>query len=107
MSRYRRARVAGGTFFFTVTLAQRDSSLWGSQVDNLRDSYRSVFLRLPLKTIAICVLPDHPHVSWELPSGDADYSLRWGAIKSGFFRHLPASSNRSANKQGKREKGIW
>ena len=107
MSRYRRAKVAGGTFFFTVALAQRDSALLASQVENLRASYRSVSLRMPFKTIATCVLPDHLHAIWELPPDDADYSLRWSAIKSGFSRHLPVSSNRSASKQGKREKGIW
>jgi REP element-mobilizing transposase RayT len=39
MSRYRRAIIKGGTFFFTVTLAKRPSDLLILQIDLLRNAY--------------------------------------------------------------------
>jgi putative transposase len=59
MARYRRAKIAGGVFFFTVTLADRSSDLLIRQIERLRRVYRSVEERYPFDTIAICVLPDH------------------------------------------------
>jgi len=39
MPNYRRSRVAGGTWFFTVTLADRRSTLLVEQIDQLRSDY--------------------------------------------------------------------
>ncbi|WP_337882071.1 REP-associated tyrosine transposase [Chromobacterium haemolyticum] len=107
MSRYRRSRLEGGTYFFTLSLADRRSSLLVERVENLRMIYRQVCQALPFKTVAICVLPDHLHAIWTLPGEDADYSRRWGWIKSGFSRALPAAENRTLSKLRQREKGIW
>ena len=106
MSRYRRARIEGGTFFFTLTLADRSSDLLVKKIDRLRHVYRSVQERRSFETVAICILPDHLHAIWSLPPGDADFATRWGLIKSGFSRGLPAAP-RSSSKLAKREKGIW
>jgi REP element-mobilizing transposase RayT len=107
MSRYRRAKVEGGVFFFTVTLADRSSELLIRHVDRLRRMYASVQKRNPFETIAICVLPDHLHAIWELPEGDSNFSLRWSLIKSGFSRGLDAGASPSVSKLARREKGIW
>jgi putative transposase len=107
MSRYRRAWTEGGTFFFTVTLADRSSDLLVRHVDRLRQVYRSIQERYPFETIAVCVLPDHLHAVWSLPAGDADFPMRWNLIKGGFSRGLPSSEARSLSKIVKREKGIW
>jgi putative transposase len=106
MSRYRRLKAEGGTFFFTVTLADRSSDLLVREVDRLRAVYRSIGQRFPFQTVAICILPDHLHAIWSLPDNDADFSTRWSLIKSGFSRGLPAPP-RSLSKVAKREKGIW
>lgn len=106
MSDYRRAKIAGGTFFFTLTLADRSSDLLVREIDRLRRVYVGIQQRRPFETIAICILPDHLHAVWSLPSGDFDFARRWNLIKSNFSRGLPAAS-RSASKIGKREKGIW
>jgi putative transposase len=106
MSRYRRARIEGGTFFFTLTLADRSSDLLVKNVGRLREVYRSVREHRPFDTIAICILPDHLHAIWSLPPDDADFATRWSLIKSGFSRGLPAVP-RSSSKVAKREKGIW
>jgi putative transposase len=42
MSRYRRAHVEGGVFFFTVTLADRSSDVLVRHVDRLRRIYASI-----------------------------------------------------------------
>jgi putative transposase len=107
MSRYRRSLVAGGTFFFTVTLAERHSSALVAHIDRLRQAYGRVQREHPFETMAICVLPDHLHAVWTLPADDADFSLRWSLIKAGFSRGLDVSTRRSASKVIKREKGIW
>ncbi len=107
MSRYRRATVKGGTFFFTVTLADRSSDLLVRHIDLLRHAYRLAQQRRPFETIAICVLPDHLHAIWSLPAEDADFSSRWSIIKSGFSRGMPRAVSRSPSKIAKREKGIW
>jgi putative transposase len=96
----------GHVFFFTVVLADRTSNLLVDQIDRLRQVYRTVQQRRAFETIAICVLPDHVHALWALPEGDADFSIRWSLIKSGFSRGLEPNP-RSASKIGKREKGIW
>ena len=107
MSRYRRAKVEGGVFFFTLTLADRSSDLLVRRIDRLRRSYMSVQEKYPFETIALCVLPDHLHVVWSLPPGDADFSGRWSLIKGGFSRGLAVNAHRSSSKISKREKGIW
>ena len=103
---YRRAKIEGSVFLFTVVLADRSRKLLYDEVDRLRSTYRTVQQRRPFETIAICVLPDHIHALWALPDGDADFSTRWNLIKGGFSRGLEAMP-RSPSKVGKREKGIW
>jgi putative transposase len=107
MSRYRRALIPGGVFFFTVTLADRSSDLLVKHIDRLRRIYKSVEASQPFETIAICILPDHMHALWGLPDGDANFALRWSLIKSGFSRGLATAAPRSASKLRKRERGLW
>ncbi len=106
MPNYRRVKLAGGTFFFTLVLAGRSSDLLIREINRLRRVYAEVQTRHPFETIAICILPDHLHALWSLPDNDVDYALRWNLIKSGFSRGLPAA-RRSPSKLAKREKGIW
>jgi putative transposase len=107
MPQYRRAKVKGGTLFFTVTLADRSSDLLVRHVEHLRRIYKTVQERRPFETVAICILPDHLHAIWSLPPGDADFSMRWSVIKSGFTRGLDDEAPRTASKVGKRERGLW
>ena len=53
------------------------------------------------------VLPDHVHAIWTLPSGDADFPLRWRLIKTWFSRNLPLGEHRRASRVDKSERGIW
>jgi putative transposase len=107
MSWYRRLKIEGGVFFFTVALADRTGDLLVRHVDRLRRMYQAVHARHPFETIAICILPDHIHAVWSLPAGDKDYAQRWSLIKSGFSRGLPYDASRTRSKIRKREKGLW
>jgi putative transposase len=107
MPQYLRAKIDGGTFFFTVTLADRPSNLLVDRIDLFREAYRFVSAQLSFETVAICILPDHLHAIWTLPPGDVDYPRRWNLIKGGFSRRLPPPATRSTSKIAKREKGIW
>jgi len=88
MVQYRRNFVPGGTYFFTVTLADRRSSMLVDCIDNLRSAYRSVVTDRGIETVAICVLPDHLHAIWAMPDGDADYPSAWALIKARFSRAM-------------------
>ena len=61
MPDYRRNRVPGGNFFFTVNLLDRRSDLLVTQIDLLRDAVRRVRARAPFPIDARVVLPDHMH----------------------------------------------
>src|SRR3990172_1530323 len=86
MSNYRRARVPGASYFFTVTLADRAAHWLVEQIDALRGAFARTRGELPFRVDAIVVLPDHLHCIWTLPPGDAKFSLRWQRIK-GRFTH--------------------
>src|ERR1700724_411230 len=101
MSRYRRVRIEGGWFFFTVTLADRSSDVLVRQIDHLRTAYAAARKRDPFETVAICVLPDHLHAIWTLPPDAAAFSRRWSLIKHDFSCGLPADPDRSRSKLGK------
>src|SRR5262245_58389808 len=107
MSRYRRAKIEGGTFFFTVTLADRSSDILVHAIDRLEHIYHSVQDRYPFETIALCVLPDHVHAVCSLPDGDTNYSLRCSLIKGGFSRGLAADTFPSHSQIARRERALW
>jgi putative transposase len=107
MPRYRRAKIEGGTFFFTLTLADRSSNVLVRKIERLREAYQATQKRSPFETIAICIMPDHLHALWTLPEGDLNFPSRWSYFKAYFSRALPASESRAQSKIAKREKGIW
>ena len=84
MPNYRRMLVPGGTYFFTVTLADRSTRTLVEHIDTLRRAFKLTWQELPFRTDAIVVLPEHLHCIWSLPAGDANYSFRWQRIKARF-----------------------
>ena len=107
MTEYRRNFVKGGSYFFTVALADRSQRLLVDHIDNLRQAFRQVKALYPFSLDAIVVLPEHLHCIWTLPSGDDNYPERWRRIKALFSRSLPNSNPRSSSKMLKGERGIW
>jgi putative transposase len=104
---YRRIRQEGGTYFFTVNLAERSSTLLVDRIDDLRRAVRTVKQRHPFDIVAWVVLPDHLHAVWTLPEGDADCATRWMLIKAAFSRAVPTGERISATRHRKGERGQW
>jgi len=108
MPNYRRYRVLGGTYFFTVNLLERyPNDLLIRHVEILRTVVRETRRRWPFHIDAWVVLPDHLHCVWTLPVGDDDNSNRWRLIKQGFSKALPMTERRSAVRVARGERGIW
>jgi REP element-mobilizing transposase RayT len=80
--KYRRADTPGGTYFFTVNLADRSGNLLVAHIESLRQAIRKIRQSHPFDIIAMVVLPDHLHAIWRLPEGDANFPMRWALIKS-------------------------
>jgi len=107
MPEYRRNRIPGGTYFFTVNLLDRQEKLLVEHIDALRDAVRKVRSLHPFHIDAWVVLPEHMHAVWTLPPGDSDYSSRWQSIKILFAKAIPKVENASAGRAAKGERGIW
>ena len=107
MTDYRRNFIAGGSFFFTVNLAERKLQLLTEHVEELRNAFRKVRQRHPFTIDAMIVLPDHLHAVWTLPEGDADFATRWQLIKSAFSHSLPSGERVSESRAARGERGIW
>ena len=107
MTTYRRNFIPGGSFFFTVNLADRRSNLLTERIKLLRTAFRYARARHAFTIDGIVVLPDHLHTIWTLPPGDADFANRWRLIKTEFSRGVEAGERRSASRAAKGERGIW
>ena len=107
MTQYRRSFVPGGSFFFTVNLADRRLCLLTEHGVALRAAFRYALSRHPFLLEAVVVMPEHLHAIWTLPPEDTDYALRWRLIKTHFSRALPALESRSGSRESKGERGIW
>ena len=79
---YRRADTKGASYFFTVNLVNRKSTL-------------------------LVVMPDHLHAIFTLPHDNNDYATRWMLIKAGFSRQIPIGEKINTSRASKRERGLW
>jgi len=107
MPNYRRLRVPGATYFFTVNLAEAGGTALIDHIDLLREAYRVTASEHPIDCRAMVILPDHIHAVWALPPGDADFSRRWQKIKARFTVATRLRGNRSRSMIDKREAGLW
>ena len=82
----------GATCFFTVNLTERKGNrLLVDQIDTLRAAFRAAQAAHSFRIDAAVILPDHLHRIWTLPTGDSDFSTRWGLIKASFSRSIQKS----------------
>ncbi len=107
MSNYRRNRVSGGTYFFTVNILERKKTLLVDHIEELRQAIRHTRRMKPFHIDAWVVLPDHMHCMWTLPNDDNDYSSRWREIKKAFSKSIPKTEYRSKTRLRRQERGIW
>ena len=103
---YRRNRVPGGTYFFTVTLRNRSLTLLVDWIDELRESVRETRREKPFHIDAWVVLPEHLHAVWTLPPVDDDYSNRWKRIKAR-FTHLLVMAGLPLARNSRNEYDLW
>jgi putative transposase len=107
MPDYRRYRIPGGCYFFTVNLLERRMDHLVKHIDLLRQAVQGVRRHYPFHIDAWVVLPDHLHCIWSLPEGDDDFSMRWRLIKTAFAKVLPVTERRSSVRMARQERGIW
>jgi putative transposase len=107
MTNYRRSNLPGGSYFFTVNLADRKQALLTENIALLRSAFQYTRKRHSFAVDAIVVLPEHIHAIWTLPANDSDFALRWRLIKTVFSRGLPDGEHCSESHKRKGERGIW
>lgn len=93
---------SGGTYFCTMRLKDKTSTLLVDEVDHLRDAMRKTIQRYPFHIDAIVILPSMIHTVWTLPQGDTELSKRWGMLKSQFSKVLI-----EAGQNGVASNKIW
>jgi len=112
MSDYRRWRVEGGTYFFTLVTHSRAPlfanetarTILGEKIRECQDAW-------PFEVNAIVLLSEHLHAMWTLPSGDANYSRRWAWIKKEFTKAWLANGGVeqriSEYRRQRGDHGVW
>ena len=112
MPNYRRARIPGGCFFFTlVTDRRRPLFRRATARKLLGDALRRCRLRWPFELTAIVLLPEHLHTIWTLPPDDDGFARRWGWLKKEFTKAwLSVGGSEqavSAGRQREGRRGVW
>lgn len=108
MRTYKRLRIAGAMYFFTVNLAERHGNdLLTRHIADLRVAFRQTRQVHPFQILAAVVLPDHLHCLWQMPEDDNDFPTRWRLIKSRFSRCIETGERVSSSRRRKGERGIW
>ena len=112
MPEYRRVKVKGGTYFFTVVTFRRRPILTHDHIRAaLREGIQEVKQSLPFTIEAWVLLPDHLHTIWTLPENDDNFASRWAIIKRAVSERccypdcVVGSIADSRSKRG--EKSIW
>jgi len=109
--RYRRAIVPGATYFFTLVTFERapifasakNADLWHRAMTRIQT-------KRPVTVEAEVILPDHIHMIWSLPEGDANYQTRIRLAKAAFTKELAMPRGRTiANESlaSKGERDVW
>lgn len=112
MPNYRRVKIEGGTYFFTlVTYKRKPLFLYNDEIELFLEALHHVGTYHPFSTLAYCILPDHIHLLWEMPNNDANYSFRISEIKKRFSKQFITKYGNSTlvtpKQQNRGETGIW
>ena len=105
--KYRRLRIPGALWFFTLVTYQRriifDNE---STITKLNLAIKKVSVMKPCQIEAIVILPDHIHLIMSLPEADSDYSSRIKMIKAAFTKDYLKDLNESP-RNDKGEMRVW
>lgn len=109
--RYRRSIVPGARYFLTLVTHER-ARLFEDEanVERWHRAVAKVQRHRPFGIEAEVVLPDHLHLLWSLPDGDADFPTRIRFVKTAFTKDLTTGScvtaaTDSRSRKGERE--VW
>jgi putative transposase len=110
VSNYRRIKIKGGCFFFTVCLEDRRTTTLVDHIDDLKAAWRWTKSHKPFSSPAWVVLRDNIHCIWKLPRDDDDFAAHWAArwklLKGHFTRAMVAKGNAKMGRRS-RERGVW
>jgi putative transposase len=110
MPEYRRIKVKGGSYFFTVVTFGRQPILINDHIRTaLREGIQEVRQSLPFTIEAWVLLPDHLHAIWTLPENDDNFASRWAVIKRIVTKRcdsLEEIAGSISDSYGKRREGI-
>jgi putative transposase len=106
MARYNRNFTPGGTFYVTLSLADRQSSALVDHIAALRTAMHRAREKAHFGIKALVVLPNHLHAVVTLPQGDDDFTGRWRLINSGFASAIAAVDS-SINCDADDEYALW
>jgi putative transposase len=99
MPNYRRVKIKGGTYFFTLITHNRNKLFASSKTRELfLEALEHVRIYHPFTLIAYCILPDHIHLLIKLPEDDDNFSTRISEIKKRFTKQYRAKNNISQSK---------
>ena len=112
MPEYRRAKIEGGTYFFTVNTHRRQPVLTEAPIrEALREAVATAKQVHPFKVDAWVLLPDHLHCIWTLPESDSNFGLRWSFIKRFVSRrceNIPEHfASTTASREKRKESALW
>ncbi|MFZ6779739.1 REP-associated tyrosine transposase [Undibacterium sp. Ji83W] len=111
MHNYRRSRIKGASYFFTLTSLHRRPILTEPAIRlSLRAAIQQTRISHPFEIDAWVLLPDHLHCIWTLPEDDADFSMRWSMIKRLVTQACAKNfgvEELSSSRTSRRESGIW
>ena len=108
--RYRRLRVEGGAYFFTLVTFERAPVLRDPLIASLLyQAIAHVRRNHPFILDAHVVMPDHVHLLMTLPADDSDFATRMMLIKAGFARRYLAGKGgaHGYRREQRRERAVW
>lgn len=81
---YKRVKLAGQSYFFTVNLENRSTQLLTDNIQLLRNAVRDVKRKHPFTIDAMVVLPEHLHCIWTMPQNDHDWACDVDDLDCGY-----------------------
>lgn len=109
--RYRRILEPGASYFFTlVTHERRPIFANDANVLQWHNAVAKLQRKRPFVVEAEVILPDHLHMLWSLPRGDADFATRIRLIKTYFTKSLGLGDDAKpthASRASKGERDVW
>ena len=106
MSNYRRFYNPNYQYIFITMVTYNRTPLLLNNIEILRSSFKFSMQRYNYEIYACCILKDHIHLILKLEN-NKNYSEIIRLTKYHFSRNIKQSTQPSASKLQKREKGIW